>query len=217
MTTEVIEYEDVGAALRVGRPLRRARSYRIQYAQRDLNFRTLNLTDPVPLGRQILASAGAGPQADYSLFAILPTGDFEDVRLDEPFDLRGHGTERFIAFQTDRLFKLTLKGRELEWGKPAISGAILYKLASVAKGEAVYLEVHGGQNRLIEPEELVDLTTPGVEPFITGPKPPTTYEITVNGRPRVVNDEHVSYEQLVELAFPGPRPPNMVYSVTYTT
>jgi len=215
-TTEIAEYEDVGEALREGRPLRQARSYRIQYAQGDLNFRTLSLTDPVPLGRQILASAGVDPQAGYSLFAILSTGDFEDVRLDEPFDLRGRGAERFIAFQTDRLFKLTLKDRQLEWGKPAISGAILYKLAGVAKGEAVFLEVRGGQDRLIEPEDLVDLTAPGVERFITAPKPPATYEIVVNGRARVVNDEHVSYEQLVQLAFPGPQAPNVVYSVTYT-
>src|ERR1035437_645414 len=120
-TTEIAEYEDVGEALREGRPLRQARSYRIQYAQGDLNFRTLSLTDPVPLGRQILASAGVDPQAGYSLFAILSTGDFEDVRLDEPCGLRGRGAERFIAFQTDRLFKLTLKDRQLEWGKPAIS------------------------------------------------------------------------------------------------
>ncbi len=216
VTTELLEYEDVGEALREGRSLRKARSYRIQFAQDNVNFRTLSLTDPVPLGRQILASAGVDPQADYSLFAILPTGDFEDVRLDEPFDLRVRGAERFIAFQTDRLFKLMLKGRELEWGKPAISGAILYKLADVAKGESVFLEVQGGQNRLIEPEELVDLAAPGVERFITGPKPPTTYEIIVNGRPRVVNDEHVSYEQLVQMVAPGPQPPNSGFSVTYT-
>jgi hypothetical protein len=215
-TAEIVEFDDVGEALREGRPLRQARSYRIQFAQGDLNFKTLNLTDPVPVGRQVLANAGLAPDAGYSLFAILPTGDFEDVRLDEPFDLRARGAERFIAFQTDRLFKLTLKDHQLEWGKPAISGAILYKLAGVAKGEGVFLEVRGAQNRLIEPEDLVDLTAPGVERFITAPRPPLTYEITVNGRPRVVNDEHVSYEQLVQLAFPGPQAPNVVYSVTYT-
>lgn len=215
-TAEIVEFDDVGEALREGRPLREARHYRIQFAQGDLNFKTLNLTDLVPLGRQVLASAGLAPDAGYSLFAILPTGDFEDVRLDEPFDLRSRGAERFIAFQIDRLFKLTLKDQQLEWGKPAISGAILYKLAGVAKDEGVFLEVRGGQDRLIKPEDLVDLTAPGVERFITAPKPPRTYEITVNGRPRVVNDEHVSYEQLVQLAFPGPQDPNIVYSVTYT-
>ncbi|WP_244646454.1 multiubiquitin domain-containing protein, partial [Bradyrhizobium campsiandrae] len=45
------------------------------------------------------------PRDGYSLIAILPSGDFEDVRLNEPFDLRERGAERFIAFQTDRGFQ----------------------------------------------------------------------------------------------------------------
>lgn len=212
---ELSEYDDIGEAVREGRPLRPARSYRIQYAQGDLNFRTLNLADPVPLGRQILAAAGVDPNDGYSLFAILATGDFEDIRLDEPFDLRGRGAERFIAFHTDRVFKLTLNGHQLEWGKPVISGAVLYRLGNVGQGEAVFLKVPGGEDRFIKPNELVDLRSPGVERFVTGPKPVETYEIIVNGRPRIVNDERVTFEQVVELAFPGPHGPNIVFSMTY--
>src|SRR4051794_21193383 len=121
-TDDILDYDDVGAALREGRALRAARSYRILYAEGDLNFRTLDVADPVPLGRQILTAAGLDPRNGYSIFAILQTGDFEDVRLDEPFDLRGRGAERFVAFQTDRDFKLTLNDHQLAWGKPAING-----------------------------------------------------------------------------------------------
>src|SRR5258708_1677452 len=71
----------------------------ILFAQDDLKFRPIEMPDPVPLGRQILAAGGVNPHDGYSLFAILPTGDFEDLRLDEPFDLRGRGAERFVAFQ----------------------------------------------------------------------------------------------------------------------
>lgn len=35
------------------------------------------------------ASAGLDHRTDYILYAYLDTGDFEDVRLDETFDLRG--------------------------------------------------------------------------------------------------------------------------------
>ena len=77
--------------MREGRALRPARGYRIRFAQEDLNFRPLEVTDPMPLGRRILTAAGREPVEGYSLFAILPSGDFEDVRLDEPFDLRGAG------------------------------------------------------------------------------------------------------------------------------
>ena len=118
-TEELLDYDDLGDALREGRALRPARGYRFLLAQGDLNFQSRQVTDPVPLGRQILEAAGLDPRDGYSLFAILPSGDFEDVRLDEPFDLRGRGAERFVAFLTDRDFKLTLNDDELRWGKPA--------------------------------------------------------------------------------------------------
>ena len=212
-TEDLLDYDDLGDALRERRALRPARGYRILLAQGDLNFASLLVGDPVPLGRQILDAAGLEPGDGYSLFGILPSGDFEDVRLDEPFDLRERGAERFVAFQTDRIFKLILDDDQLEWGKPAISGAVLYKLAE--PGEDVFLEVRGGEDRLIEPGELIDLNTPGVERFITAPKGPTTYEIRVNSRPRTVNDRRVTFEQVVQLAFPGQQAPNVEFSMTF--
>ena len=216
-TDELLEYDDLGEALRERRALRPARGYRIRYAQGDLNFRTLDVPDPVPLGRQILVSAGVDPQDGYSLFAILPTGDFEDVRLDEPFDLRKRGAERFVAFQTDRDYKLTLDGDQLAWGKPAINGAALYTLAKVGDDEAVFLEVRGGEDQLIEPDELIDLTAPGIEHFITAPKPAPTFQIIVNARPHIVIERRVTFEQVVQLAFPDCQTDaNAVFSVTYS-
>jgi hypothetical protein len=214
-TDDLLEYDEIGEAVREGRALREARGYRILYAQGDLNFRTLDVADPVPLGRQILTAAGLDPRDGYSIFAILPTGDFEDVRLDEPFDLRERGAERFVAFQTDRDFKLTLNNHQLAWGKPAINGAALYSLAEIGHGDAIFLEVRGGEDRLIEPGELIDLTVPGIEHFITAPKPATTFEIIVNSRPRVVTGSQVTFEQIVQLAFPGSHEPNVVFSMTY--
>src|SRR5690348_13778302 len=93
--TEVHDVEDIGAAIREGRPVRAARSYRIAVSDQSLNFRQVTIADPVPHGRQILAEAGFERVEEFSLFAILPGGDFEDVRLDETFDLRGKGAERF--------------------------------------------------------------------------------------------------------------------------
>jgi hypothetical protein len=211
----LLEYEDVGGALREGRPLRLARAYRIQYAQDNLNFRALDLANPAPLGRQILEAAGARPVEEFSLFAILPNGDFEEVRLHEPFDLRKRGAERFVGFDTDRVYRLTLDERQLEWGKPAIKGAYLYELGHVAKDRAVFLKGTGGEPRLIERHEIIDLTAPGVEHFVTGPKPVTDYEIIVNARPRVVHNEDVTFEEVVQLAFPGPHAPTIVFSMTY--
>jgi hypothetical protein len=214
-TDEICDYDDVGEAIREGRPLRTANRYRIRFAQDNLNFRTLDLGDPVPLGRQVLTSAGLDPGDGFSLFAILSTGDFEDVRLDEPFDLRGRGAERFVAFQTDRIFKLTLNDRQLEWGKPGLNGSILYELAKVGKDEAVFLEVRGGTDKPIAPSDLIDLTAPGIERFITGPKPVLPFEIIVNSRPKIVDHQHVTFEEVVRFAFPDVHDPNIRFSMTY--
>jgi len=211
-TEELLDYDDLGDALREGRALRPARGYRFLLAQGDLNFQSRQVSDPVPLGRQLLEAAALDPLDGYSLVAILPSGDFEDVRLDEPFDLRERGAERFVAFLTDRDFKLTLNDDELRWGKPVISGTVLYGLAKPGDGEGVFLEIPGGEDRLIEPGELIDLTQPGIERFITTLK---TFEIIVNSRPRTVNARTVTFEQIVQLAFPGQHEPNVVFSMTY--
>lgn len=208
-------YDDVGEAIRENRPLREASRYRFRFAQDNLNFRDLEVNDPVPLGRQILTAAGLDASDGFSLFAILATGDFEDVRMDEPFDLRGHGAERFVAFQTDRLFKLTLKGHELEWGKPALLGRHLYELGKVDQDEAVYVEVRGGTDKLVEPSDLIDLMAPGVEHFIVGPKPVKNYEITVNARSKIVDHQRVTFEEVVRIAFPDVHDPNIRFSMTY--
>ena len=211
----VLDCDDLGEALREGRPLRRARSYRFLFTQEDLEFRPLTVADPVPLGRQILEAAGLKPEAGYSLFGILPSGDFEDVRLDEPFDLRQKGTERFVAFFTDRTFKLTLNDARIEWGKPVMSGKVLYRLTKLGSDEAVFLEVRGGEDRLIDPEEQIDLTNPGIERFITAKKASPVFEIIVNSRRKTVPDRTVTFKQIVQLAFPGEHAANVVFSMTY--
>lgn len=191
------------------------RQYLVKIGIGGLDFKNASIDDPVPTGRQILASAGVNPKEEWSLFAILPSGDFEDVRLDETFDLREPGVEAFIAFQTDRDFKFTLRGNQMEWGKPAISGRELGKLANLKEGEAVFLEVPGGEDRVVEETDVIPLTKPGIEHFIVAPKPKAGFEIIVNGRPRIVDDENVSYEDVTQIAFPGQGGPQIDFAVSY--
>lgn len=196
-------------------PFEGDRSFHILVSNESLEFRPFTLTDPVPLGRQILSEAAFQPVHEYSLFAILPSGDFEDVRLDENFDVRGKGVERFVAFRSDRNFRFVLNDHEIRWGFPTISGSALYALAKPAEEEAIFLDVRGGQDRLIEPLDSVELGDAGVERFYTAPRPPQTYEIIVNGRPRTVTGNIVTFDQIVQLAFPGAHDCNVVFDVTY--
>ena len=164
-----IELESIGAAIRDADSFHMANRYRIVLVDEQLNERNLDLSDPVPTGRQILQAAEVRPVADYSIYAILSSGEFEDLRLDETYDLRGRGAERFVIFQTDRQFKFSIDDRQMEWGKPSISGKVLKALAGVPTDTYdVYLEVRGGgQDLLIRDADLIDLSKPGIERFIT--------------------------------------------------
>ena len=206
---------DLQCAIREGRSLDHAKAFAVLVGNEHLQFKKIRINDPVPLGRQILEAAGLDSDGDASLFAILRNGDFEDVRLDEAFDLRKRGAERFIAFCSDRDFRFELNDDQLQWGKPLISGCVLHRLAKAKDDEAIFLEVRGGTDQLIESGQLVDLNEPGVERFFTAPKPDPHIEIIVNSRPKVVPTDKVTFEQIVELAFPGQGGPNIEFSMTY--
>ncbi|QXZ08399.1 multiubiquitin domain-containing protein [Comamonas sp. Y33R10-2] len=204
------DFDDVGDAIREDRPLREATAYRIRFGLEGLTFRHIDVPDPVPTGRQILSNAGLDHRADYILFAYLDTGDFEDVRLDETFDLRGKGAERFIAFKSDRDFKFSLNDRQLAWGRADMLGSVLYDLADTSPDEAVFLEVRGGEDRLIDPDERINLDAPGIERFITA------YVILVNSEEKTVPDKHVTFEQVVKLYYPNAAgETNVKFSMTY--
>lgn len=215
MNEQVIDQEDVAEAIREGRELRAAANYRIQVAKNDLDFHPVLIPDPVPLGRQILSAAGVDAVDDWSVFAITPSGDFEDVRLNEPFDLRSQGAERFVAFNSDRNFRLTVAGDQVSWGKPVISGSVLYNLAQVDDQHAVFLNVPGGTDRIVARDELIDLNGPGIERFIVALKPVLSFEIFVNSRLHFVRDKSVSFEQVVELTYPEPHDTNTRFTMTY--
>lgn len=210
------DIDDVGDAIREGRALREAVAYRIRFGLDGLNFRNINVPDPVPTGRQILASAGLDHRTDYILYAYLDTGDFEDVRLDETFDLCGKGAERFIAFKSDRDFKFSLNDRQLAWGHANMLGSVLYDLAETSPDDAVFLEVRGGEDLLIEPDDRINLDAPGIERFITAHRPQTGYIILVNSVEESVPDKHVTFEQVVKLSHPNAPPEtNVKFSMTY--
>ncbi len=74
-----------------------------------------------------------------------------------------------------------------------------YRLAGPGEDDAVFLEVREGQDRLVEPGDLVDLGESGIERFITAPREAKTFEIRVNSRARTAEDRAVSFEQVVQL------------------
>jgi len=101
------------------------------------------------------------------LFAVLVDGLLEETRLEESIDLRDR-VEKFLAFKSDRIFRLLIDGRDYHWGGAFISGATVLKLSKADQDtHGVWLQNPDGAERQIRAGELVDLGQPGVEVFVT--------------------------------------------------
>lgn len=206
--------EDVEAAVSSGRPLRDHGPYGIKVGDENLDYRPLVIQEAEPTGKQILEAAGKQPPIEYALFRVLADGLLEDVRVEETTDLRTHGAEKFLAFRSSTIYRFELNGRSFEWGAARISGRTLKKLAEVevATHDVFQLEHHG--ERLVDDKELVDLSKPGLERFVTRA---IAITIFVNTRERHVHQRRLSYWEVVRLAFPEAVPdPKVLYTVTYS-
>lgn len=206
--------EDIIEALLAGRMVRRHGPYRILIGNDALQFEPHTVSDPQPTGSQILEAAGITNLIDYVGYRILQSGLLEELRPDEPTDLRDSGVERFIIFRTDRSFRFLLNGRTFDWGAPHITGLTLKKLAGVDLASmAVWLEIPGSAERLIGDQEFVNLAEPGVERFLTRAR---EYRIFVNTRPKEVSTSTLGFWEVVKLAFPQAIPnPTTYYTITY--
>lgn len=158
---------DLTGAANDGRPLTPDARFQVLIANEALDFQSHIFDDPMPLGRQFIEATGGVPVYEYTATAILPSGDFEDIRLDEPYDLRGRGAERVLVTRTDRKFLFKIDDKDLEWPKRFISGIVVKKLAALAPNYALWLDVPGGHDQKINDADLIDLGKPGVERFIS--------------------------------------------------
>ncbi len=163
------DIEDLEACAREGRRPRNAGPYKVQVGDALFNFQPVVAAEPSYSGREFLELADLKPVEQHVLFAVQVDGLLEEIRLEETVDLRD-GVEKFLAFRSDRIFRLFIDGREFHWGGPFISGATVLKLAREdAAGHGVWQQESEGVEHQIGPAQLVDLSQPGVEVFVTKP------------------------------------------------
>ncbi|MDP3495280.1 MAG: multiubiquitin domain-containing protein [Hyphomonadaceae bacterium] len=142
--------------------------FQILIGDAELNFRQIEIPDPIVTGRQILEAAGARPVDEHLAIAVLQDGALETLREEELFDLRAKGAEKVLVFKADRSFRFKVDDREREYGTNVISGRTLKILAGVdPTTHDVYQEIRGGEDLLVRNADLVDLSKPGVEKFFT--------------------------------------------------
>ncbi|MBL4795971.1 MAG: multiubiquitin domain-containing protein [Oleispira sp.] len=141
--------------------------YRILIADENLNYKPHVFDDPKVLGREIIEANGSHPVDEHVAIAILKNGDFEDLRLDEKYDLRGRGAEKVLVARTDRSFKFKIDDKDLEWPHACISGFVLRKLADLPTNYNLWQEIPGRHDQKISDIDVINLDKQGVERFVS--------------------------------------------------
>ena len=141
--------------------------FRVLIADEDLNFKKHVFDDPKVLGRQLIEAAGGHPVDEHVAIAMLPNGDFEDIRLDESYDLRDRGAEKVLVARTDRSFKFKIDDADLEWPHACVSGFVLRKLAQLPANYNLWQEIPGQHDKKITDTDVINLANAGVERFVS--------------------------------------------------
>lgn len=141
--------------------------FAVLIADEHLEFKKHVFDDPKVLGRQLIEAAGGHPVDEHLAIAMLPNGDFEDLRLDESYDLRRRGVEKVLVARSDRSFKFKIDDADLEWPRACISGFVLRKLAKLPANYNLWQEIPGQHDRKISDTDVINLAEPGVERFVS--------------------------------------------------
>ena len=91
------------------------------------------------------------------------------------------------------------------------TGAALYHLAKINGQRELFRETEGNQEDELMPNDATRIHLTEDEHFYSQ----VGFEIIVNARRELIPDRRVTFEQVVQLAFPGPHGANIVFSVTY--
>lgn len=131
-----------------------------------INGTAYTVEDALPVGRQLLQTAGLRPPSDYALIRLTFPGS-RAVGLDEPVNLDAPGEEAFRAFLSDREFNFTIDEVGYVWGAPLISEEDLRSISAIPAGKELVLDRQDEHDTVIEPGTSVDLAARGTEHIYT--------------------------------------------------
>lgn len=179
----------------------------------DVNGVRYEIDDDDPSGRDVRAAAGLNPASSFVLIHVRDRGS-TSVGLDDKLDLKAGKVEIFRAFESDRIFTFTLDERAFEWGADSISETELREHGDVSEDKDIVLD--GDHDEVVVRGAPIQLDGGGSEQLVTRKAPPRQVEIRVNGRKKVVPAGDITFEAVVQLAFPnGPGGPDVAYTVSY--
>lgn len=147
------------------------RRCRVAVAKANFDFeQSLEMDDPKVTGRQLLVAAGFRPPEEHLLFQVLDDGALEERRLDESIALSEKDADRFIAFRSDRSFRVEIDERRFEWGAPELTGLTAKQIVGADPAcVGIWLERRSSPDLFVPDTDVVKLSMEGVEKLHTGP------------------------------------------------
>jgi Multiubiquitin len=91
------------------------------------------------------------------------------------------------------------------------TGSALYHLAKINGHRELFRETEGAQEDELVPKDGTNIRLHQDEHFYSQ----VGFEIIVNARQHIVSEKRVTFEEVVQIAFPGVHGENIVFSVTY--
>ncbi len=179
----------------------------------DVDARKISVDDPKVTGRQIRSAAGLNPASSYVLILFDDAGA-QSIGLDREVDLTIFGDAVFRSFKSDRVFSMTLNERGFAWGAPEISEPELREYGQIPEDHELVLDSQG--DRVLEPDDTVNLNRKGVERIVSRPAEELEICIIVNARRKIIKVRRLTFEKLIALAFANPPTgENICFTVTY--
>ena len=176
---------------------REGRRRNVEVAGIDLRFRTVEVADDTPTGRQVLAACDLSPHSDYIILQWLPGGDLEEIRLEEQLDRSASEAPRVIVAKADRTYRLQLDDRSLAWPASQIGENVLRLLGKVPAGETIFLRLEDEEDRPIDKGSSVPLTGKDTEVFYAKA---SAWKLNVQGVVVTFDQPHVQVRDALEKA-----------------
>lgn len=163
-------------------------------------------------GKQLKELRGLPLDCELFLDIVEPWKD-DAILNDEVVDLARSGIEQFYIKQK---LKYSIDGLNFETDKQFIKGSQIRSQGNIPTNYEIYLNnKQPWEDDLIKNDEIVDLARPGKEKFYSKEKC-FSVEIIVNLDPKPWNEEKITFEQVISLAYGNyDNNPRKGYTVTY--
>lgn len=117
--------------------------------------------------------------------------------------------------QNKKPYKIFIDKVKYETSNSRVTGNELKKMAGLSDDADLFQINQGPRDLLIGNDEMVDLSRPGVEHFVSRVKV-KEFKIIVNGREKIWGEPTITFEQLMKLAFGAYEDkPHIAYTSTY--